>query len=211
MARKPIHLEMKGGKTPRQRIWEAVRANRKRFTQAEIAEVVGGLEENIDKYFRGLVAAQFIEVIAEERVGRFSVRKTYRLVRDNGVEAPRVTRAGAQVVHGAITEAMWGTMHRMFERKDFNCRELAAFASTANRTVTKCMAERYIAALHAAGYLNRTQEAVLGMKGQPARYVMKASKYTGPRAPIMQHARTIYDPNQGRIVWVDQKGIEDAN
>ncbi|EHP39395.1 hypothetical protein OR16_31579 [Cupriavidus basilensis OR16] len=47
MARKPIHLEMKGGKTPRQRIWEAVRANRKRFTQAEIAEVVGGLEENI--------------------------------------------------------------------------------------------------------------------------------------------------------------------
>ncbi|EHP39396.1 hypothetical protein OR16_31584 [Cupriavidus basilensis OR16] len=122
-----------------------------------------------------------------------------------------MTRAGAQVVHGAITEAMWGTMHRMFERKDFNCRELAAFASTANRTVTKCMAERYIAALHAAGYLNRTQEAVLGMKGQPARYVMKASKYTGPRAPIMQHARTIYDPNQGRIVWVDQKGIEDAN
>ncbi|WP_316154754.1 hypothetical protein [Cupriavidus sp. BIC8F] len=210
MARKKTHLEMKGGKSPRQRVWEAIRLKRERFTQEEIAEVVGGLELNVSQYCRCLVAAEIIEVIAEERVGKLGMRKTYRLLRDNGVEAPRVTRDGALVVKGAGNEAMWGTIRRMFERKDFSCRELAAFASTAAHRVSESTATKYVRALFAAGYLTQTCEAIGGRAKQKARYMLKAGKYSGPRAPIVQRPTAVYDPNQNRIVWIDMKEFEDA-
>ncbi|SOZ12053.1 hypothetical protein [Cupriavidus taiwanensis] len=213
MTRKRTELAMKGGKSPRQRIWEAVRANRKRFTQESIAEVVCGLEVTISQYFRALVAAEIIEVIAEEKVGKLGKRKTYRLVRDNGVEAPRVKRDGSRATHGAGYEAVWGTMHRLFERNDFSCAELASFASTPSVTVAESSVTKYVKALHAAGYLDRTQEAVSGGRNpnaRQARYRLKPSKYTGPRAPIIQRPQTVYDANEGRIVWADMKEFEDA-
>lgn len=214
MGRKRVELEMKGGKSPRQRIWEAIRANRKAFTLVSIAEAVGGLEVSIGHYFRVLNAAEIIEVIAEEKVGKLGMRKTYRLVRDNGVEAPRVKRDGSPAVHGAGNQAMWGTMHRLFERNDFSCAELASFASTASVTVAESSATKYVKALHAAGYLDRTQEASSGgrnhLNARQARYRLKASKYTGPRAPIIRKPLTVYDANVGRIVLTDMKEFEDA-
>lgn len=208
MARRPATLEMKGGKSPRQRVWEAIRVQRKRFTQPSLAEAVNGMESIIQDYIRALLRAEIIEVIAEEQVGRVCVRRTYRLVRDNGVEAPRVTRNGQTVTQGAGNEAMWGTMHRMFERKDFNFRELAAFSSTPDNPVTEETAKTYVLALAAAGYLKCTKDAVHGRNATPARYVLIPRMFTGPRAPMVQRTKAVFDPNENRVMWTDTKGFE---
>ncbi|XQM34227.1 MarR family transcriptional regulator [Cupriavidus sp. H19C3] len=207
MARKPATLEMKGGKSPRQRVWEAIRKLRKGFTQPDVAEVVGGFESVTKDYITSLLRAEIIEVISEERVG-ICVRRTYRLVRDNGVEAPRIKRDGTPVVQGAGNESMWGTMHRMFERKDFNFRELAAFASTAAHPISEETAKAYVQALAAAGYLNCTKPAVRGRNAAPARWTLIPRMFTGPRAPMIQRTNAVFDPNQGRVVWTDTKGFE---
>jgi len=211
MSRKPASLEIKGGKSPRQRIWEAIRANRDHFTQRELAEVVGGMEGAIEDYIKSLLAGKFITVIAEEAVGRLAKRRTYRLVRDNGVEAPRVNKRGELVTQGRGTEAMWGTMRRMFSRPscDFNFRELAGFSSTASHAVLEETAKAYVLCLAAAGYLQETKPAVAGRSAVPARYYLKLD--TGPRAPMIQRTRQVFDPNPkyNRVMWIEPKGMDD--
>jgi len=213
MARKAVHLEMKGGKSPRQRVWEAIRASRNSFTQAELAEAVNGLETNIQEYIKCLLKAEFIEVIAEEKVsrGRIQGRRTYRLLRDNGVEAPRISKRGEIVTQGCGNEAMWGTMRRMFSRpgNDFNHRELAGLASTTTHPVSEQTAKSYVLCLAAAGYLQETKPAVYGRRPVPARYFLQLD--TGPRAPMIQRARQVFDPNPkyNRVMWTETKGLDD--
>ena len=212
MPRRPATLEMKGGKSPRQRVWEAIRAQRRSFTQESLAEAVCGMESIIQDYIRALLKADIVDVIAEEKVSRGAniVRRTYRLVRDNGVEAPRIRKNGELVVQGAGNEAMWGTMRRMFERKDFNFRELAAFASTPDNRISEETAKTYVLALAAAGYLQCTKPNVKGRNAAPARYVLIPRMYTGPRAPMVQRTKTVFDPNENRVMWTDTKEFEDA-
>lgn len=212
MPRRPATLEMKGGKSPRQRVWEAIRAQRRSFTQESLAEAVCGMESIIQDYIRALLKAEIVDVIAEEKVSRGAniVRRTYRLVRDNGVEAPRIRRNGELVVQGAGNEAMWGTMRRMFERKDFNFRELAAFASTPENRISEETAKTYVLALAAAGYLQCTKPAVKGRNAAPARHTLITRMYTGPRAPMVQRTKAVFDPNENRVMWTDTKEFEDA-
>ncbi|WP_420996209.1 hypothetical protein ACKI2N_002400 [Cupriavidus sp. 30B13] len=210
MRRKPAHLEMKGGKTNRQRIWEAIRVRRSSFDQLQLAADVGGLERIVEEYVRSLLRAGYIAVIPDERAGLVGTRRTYRLVRDNGVEAPRLTKSGEPVLASTGNEAMWGTMHRMFERKDFNYRELVAFASTEANPISEETARHYVTALAQAGYLRVTRQAMRGANAAPARYVLIASKFSGPRPPMIQNTKALYDPNQGRVVWVDTRRFEDG-
>lgn len=212
MARKPAHLEQTGGKSPRQRIWEAIRARRKAFSREQLADACNGMESKIADYIAALLKAEFIEVIAEEAVNRGGIqpRLTYRLVRDNGVEAPRVNKLGGIVSKGAGTESMWRTMHRMFEKTPFSFRELVAFASTKAHPVKEETAKSYMAALHKAGYLRLVEPAKRGKNPSGAKFVLIASRYTGPRAPMIQRTRTVYDPNEGRVVFVDEEEIVNA-
>lgn len=212
MPRKPAPLEQKGGKSPRQHIWEAIRTHRKAFTREMLAEHCNGMEGKIADYVAALLKAEFIEVIAEEKVnaGGLRPRFTYRLVRDNGVEAPRVSKKGEIVVQGNGNEAMWRTMHRMFERTPFSYRELVAFASTKAHPIKVETAKSYIAALHRAGYLRQVEKEKRGKQPSGAKYVLIASRYTGPRAPMVQRTRTVYDPNENRVVHVDVEAITNA-
>ena len=212
MPRKPAQLEQKGGKSPRQRIWEAIRANRKSFTRESLADYCNGMESMISCYIAALLKAEFIEVIAEEKVnvGGIQPRLTYRLVRDNGVEAPRVSKGGEIVSMGTGNEAMWRTMHRMFERTPFTFKELVAFASTTAHPIKVETAKAYIAALYRAGYLKLVVKEKRGKTPSGAKYVLIASRYTGPRAPMVQRTRTVYDPNEHRVVHVDVEAITNA-
>ncbi len=212
MARKPAHLEQTGGKSPRQRIWEAIRARRKAFSRDQLADACNGMESKIADYVSVLQRAGIIEVIAEEAVNRGAInpRRIYRLVRDNGVEAPRISKAGDVVSMGSGTEAMWQTMHRMFEKTPFTYRELVAFASTTAHPIKEQTAKSYVLTLHRAGYLRLVAAAQRGRNPTPAKFVLIASRYTGPRAPMIQRARTVYDPNEGRVVFVDEEEIVNA-
>lgn len=183
--RKPAHLELVGGKTPRQRIWEKIR-ELKEFTAKEL---IGELPGNIHKtttrtYVKSLFAGGYL------RLKEFPFGESYRLIRDNGVEAPRVRKDGTEVVQGRAQENLWQTLRRA--KNPMTPAELAAMASTENIPVSPVAAGDYLKNLEKAGYLIRDKQK---------RVKLKAGKNTGPRAPMVQRIKQIYDPNLAQVVW----------
>lgn len=209
MARLPVTQEMRGGKPPRQRVWEQIRKQPVGFTQAQLAEF-GKVPDGIVKdYVKVLLKAGFIAVVDSEPAGGVCRRNIYSLTRDNGVEAPRLTKKGEIVTQGGVNEAMWGTLRRVLKGKSFNFRELASFASTTSQAVGEETARNYVHALFAARYLECTKEAVRGIKAQPARYRLKSDMESGPLAPMIQRTKTVYDPNWNKVVWIEEIGAQD--
>jgi hypothetical protein len=203
MSRKPVHLERCGGKGARQRMWEALRANRKGMTWASLSCVAKVEMEPLKEYLQALTQGGYVESAASNEV-KPGTEKIWMLVRDCGVEAPRLKADGTPVTQGRGTENMWHTLRRL---ADFNARELAAMASADGVTVADATAKKYIQALHKAGYLRRVEpvKRIGGKLGAlPARYRLIPGKYTGPRPPMIQRTRALYDPNLGCIVWQEE-------
>ena len=208
MARKPAHMTMVGGKSPRQRIWEAVRANPARFTCDTIARElvkVGRVDEQIIMpYLRALEKAGFIECTEPSAPLPKPTPKAWKLARDNGVEAPRLDKYGKPVTMGLGNESMWGTLRRMCKTRPTNFRQLAAFASTADSTVLPATARTYLQMLAHAGYLECIQPGKNGKSAAPASFLLRPHMDTGPRPPMIQRTKSVYDPNLGQIVWQEE-------
>lgn len=212
MPRKPAHLEMSGGKGLRQRLWDRIRQlNGERF---EVFEILIGAEVKSEstarEYICGLTNAGYLERSeSATTAGPTSRRKSasYKLVRDVGVEAPRVRRDGSTVTMGLAQEQMWRTLRTL--KGDTNARELAAYASTPDIPVEEIAAKSYLKALYAADYLLRTAEGKgRGKGGIQARY--RLQKNTGPRPPMVQRTDALYDPNLGDVVWIKPVNEETA-
>lgn len=203
--RKPVNMEMVGGKGSRQIAWEAIRKHGGTFTCADISRKAKVEEKNLYSFIQGLERAGFLvgHLPAEAKIG---TKKTWSLERDNGVEAPRVTREGKLVSQGSGTEAMWRSMRIIGE---FNFRDLAAYASTSGTEVAEVTAKSYISALKAAEYLMVTKPASTGKVPSLARYRIAPGKNTGPRAPMIQRTKTIYDPNISQVVWKEEEKNHD--
>jgi len=197
VARKPAHLEQRGKLTPRERIWTAIR-EAKRFTIYGLARRVHIDDRTVESYVIALARAGHVVICnkpegvvvrgdAATREGRFDLR------RDVGIDAPRVNSKGREIALGRGTPALWRAMRI---HKQFDFRELAAFASTDTLRVAPNTAGTYCHFLARAGYL----QVVLASKpGTPARY--RLAKYTGPKAPQIQRVKHLYDPNLGLVVW----------
>lgn len=212
MSRKPI-TEYAGGKGPRQRIWEAIRKADGPFTDNAIWSITDNAEIDINmgairEYRRALVHAGIVGVVEES--GKFKPG-IYRLVKDEGLEAPRVRKDGQRVTQGLAQEQMWRTLRLL--TADTNARELAAHASTAAIQVAEGAADDYLKVLHHAGYLACTREGHgLGFKGLgvQSRYKLKPARNTGPRPPMVCRTRVVYDPNEDKVVWAARVTDEDA-
>lgn len=204
MARKPIDMEMTGGKSPRQRTWEAIRKARNEFEPAGIAKKAAVTINVVRDYLRCLLAGGVVELVGTVQVNALCVTRTYKLVRDCGVEAPRLTRTGQEVAQGSGNEAMWGTLRRMFKAESVDHRQLAAFAGTKERPISEGTAKAYVLALAAAGYLECVQKSVSGKRAAPARYRLPPKMDTGRRAPMIQRTKSLYDPNLSKIVWTEK-------
>lgn len=204
--RQPANLEMPGGKSKRQRVWEAIRASRDGFTLQDIANVTRIDTDTIRTYLYALARGRFVE---QSNISHYPCeKKQYRLVKDNGLEAPRLTRDGELVTQGRAQEQMWRTMYIL--GGDFNYRELAGLASTPEVTVSPITARDYLKHLAHAGYV------VVVVKGQgrgaggvPSRYRFNRSRYSGPRPPMVQRTNAIYDPNIGQVVWQQEIDHDD--
>lgn len=209
MSRKPVHLEMIGGKGPRQRVWEAIRAHHlsaSAFTAADLSRASKVEMGIVSEYVKCLRAAGFVGgVDSKAGVGR-AVR--YVVLRDNGAEAPRVTRDGRPVKAGLKQEQMWRVM-RMLRGADINYRELAAHASTPEIQVDPTAANSYLQDLFGAKYLQRTAEGKgRGRGGVPARYRLVSD--TGPKPPLVTRVNGIFDPNLGQLIWIEPISEETA-
>lgn len=206
--RRPAQMELAGGKGSRQRAWEAIRRHAGAFTCFQIARKAKADDETVMTYLVSLERAGFL--VGEEMTGKpVRTRKTWTLAKDNGVEAPRVTREGKTVVQGMGTEAMWRSMRIIGE---FNANELAAHASSSGVDVSERTAKSYVGALKHAAYLVVVAEAVArgGRLGaDQARYRLLPGKYTGPRPPMIQRTKSVYDPNLGKVVWQEEPENDD--
>lgn len=189
-SRKPAQLEMIGGKSSRQRIWEELRKQKDTFEMYPIARAANVDDETLKTYLYCLTAGGYVEVVQRKRYNK----TIYRRIKDNGVEAPRLTRKGKPVIQGLISESIWRTL-RILNRLD--AAMITNHIEAAGHTTTVAYVKRYLGSLKKAGYLN-----VL-IPGNPHRlevYSLKLTMDTGPRAPQIQNVKTVYDQNLNKVM-----------
>lgn len=199
MPRKPVHLELAGGKSQRQRIWEAIRDTKgKQFTQPDVS--YGGMETStVREYLTGLANAGYLEIAHKGSAPCISSK--FRLVRDTGAEAPRVRKNGEEVTQGHGNEAMWGAMQAL---GTFSYALLAEMSGATIQTV-----KSYCLALSRAGYLTLESEGKKSGRGATcAKFRLLKSRVHGPRPPMITRLKAVYDPNIHEIVW--QQNADDA-
>lgn len=197
MTRKPINLELSGGKSRRQRIWDLIRStNGKNFDISEVTPCDVAVKTARD-YLTGLVNAGYLS--SEKNTSRH--RFIYLLKNDTGIEAPRVTKQGGKVTQGQGNEALWGAMQAL---GSFNTRVLGEMAGVVEPTV-----KRYCTMLHNAGYLSVDRQGKgTGGGGIATQYRLLASRVKGPRPPMITRLKAVYDPNIHEIVW--QQNVDHA-
>lgn len=193
MSRRPVDQIAKSRDAEgRQVIWDVIRA------QGQAEFVLAGLfsdtwinKSTIRTYLRCLAAAGILEKIDHpERAGQRDA-VTWRLARDEGYYAPRVTRDGRPVIQGLGVEYMWRAMRHL---KEFTPRDLAAHATLDDVSVSILTAKSYISMLMSCGYLTCIQKA---NAHRQATY--RLTRNTGPLAPQVQRIKQVFDPNQNRV------------
>jgi hypothetical protein len=188
VSRKPVNLQMIGGKTPRQHIWEQIR-NLRRFTLDQLrGELSGAIHrDTLKTYLKSLLAGGYLNV------DTIDGRPGYNLARDVGAEAPRVREDGTAVVQGLGQEQLWRTLRIM--RNPMTAVQIAGHASIPEVAVSPVATEDYLQRLTQAGYLERTGQ------GKHAKY--RLINDSGPLPPQIQRVKQVFDPNWNRVVWRD--------
>ncbi len=192
-----------GHATHRDAIWVAIRDLRE-FSVSEIEDKTRISHSSIKTYILGLTKAGYLKRTEHHHRAKIDnrfVANRWQLIKDTGVDAPRVTRDGKRITQGLGRENMW---HAMRILRDFSAKDLAAQASNDDILIKHADARTYIKYLHMAGYLIIVMPAKSDDKSQ-TRYRMPASRYTGPRPPMIQRTKQVFDPNTGKVVWPIQK------
>lgn len=202
MSRQSVVIELAGGKSQRQRVWEAIRRFEHGgddgplpFTIEQLSRSSKVEQAPVRDYLKGLEAAGHI-VRSDDVIANGRVKHAWTLARDNGVEAPRVRRDGSEVTQGRGTEAMWAAMNTL---NDFTFRFLAEIAD-----VRPATAAHYCSLLGKTGFLEVVKPGKGAGKGGVATVwrVAWPHKYK-PRAPMITRLKAVYDPNSHQIVWGD--------
>jgi len=197
--RKPASIERIGGLTKRDRIWKEIRVQREFTAASLIAAVTEMQNSSIHHYLRCLCAGGYLEADKTQKPAR------YVLIKDCGVESPRLRQDGSVITQGRINENLWRTMKIL---KIFDWMDLSRFASTPDVMVKPQTAKHYIETLHKAKYLICLRPSSPGVR---ATYRMLSSMNTGGRAPMIQRDRSLYDPNLGKIVFKRGQNNESKN
>ena len=146
-------------------------------------------------YILGLHAAGFLKQIADEERTQGQAPKRWELIKDAGINAPRVHQDGKEVTQGRNREQMWQSMRIL---KEFSAKDLAVAASTPDINVSENTAKDYVYNLHKAGYLKLTTRA---KSGGLSRYRLLPSMYTGPKPPVVQRIKQVFDTNLNKVMW----------
>ncbi|MDF3931367.1 hypothetical protein [Pseudomonas citronellolis] len=194
MARKPIHLAMLGGKSPRQHMWEAIRSlsrDPKGLTSYNVARLSGQDDEAAHSYLRDLEKAGVVQRL--EVLGKRDYR--WKLEKDEGAEAPRVNKHGKRVPPSGV-ENIWRALRIVGE---LSAADAADHASVNGVTMSEQAARIYLQGLALAGYVTRSG----GTPGKPALYTLLPRRDTGPQHPVYQRTtfEQVYDPNLDQVVW----------
>jgi hypothetical protein len=208
MSRKPVNTI--NALETRDAIWQAIRAfGGELFTLRQLQQETRCTISQTREYVTGLVNAGIIvdhgttpRVLGNspdnnEPFPRLGALRYYSLNRDTGPVAPRVRRDGTPVTQGQGRTNMWRVMRVLGK---FNALELAVHASTEQHQVKPAEADKYCQFLARAGYLRRNGKT----------YQTISSRYSGPKPPMIQRIKQVYDPNLKTVVW-SQGGDHDQD
>lgn len=194
--RKPVHLTAAGPKPHgRDAVWAEIRKQRD-FTYRSLQDATDIPKKTISDYLTGLEAAGIVKRTGSTEVGAVQ----FTLAKDKGVHAPRLRKDGSEVEQGRATEAMWSAMRLL---KQFTPRDLAIHASTDDAPVSDVHAKDYCQHLAKAAYLRIVTPSKPGKQA-----VYQFVRFTGPKAPMIQRIKQVFDPNTGEVVWPKGKGGE---
>ena len=192
MARKPV--TKMNAHNNRQAVWTLIRSLRTQFSVADLRYEAALSTTSIRDYVTGLLNAGYLKKDGErEHNGRLAT--LYTLIKDVGIESPRVRKDGSAVTQGRGNHLMWRTMKVL---GTFTANDLAINASLEDCQIKPTTAQGYCQHLNKAGYLIVAQG---GKSGDPSVYRLIPSKYSGPQAPMIQKIKQIYDPNLKQVVW----------
>lgn len=189
-----IRMQSAGGRGAFQCMWEAIRQRRHDFTVFDIHSDTEVMIGTIQHYLHCLQRGGYVARINADRPRREQAH--YQLLKDAGIEYPRLNSRGQPIKRDLCTEAMWRTMRILGE---FSSKELAEMASTPDNAISHSTASTYLTHLQSAGYVCPTQQAAARNGG--TRYRFEAHRYTGPRPPVVGRQAYVYDPNEDKVVW----------
>jgi len=189
--KRPVVLRPLARLTGRDAVWAAIRdlAGAPSFTIRDIMRRVVSGPDLVRDYVGRLVAAGILEVIQPAAPMTPGI---YRLARDCGVEAPRVTASGAIDAAPTDQERLWQAMKVL---ATFDARDLMASTGIASQLSVLS----YIKHLVRAGYLMVVEPAVA--RRRLGRYRLIPSRNTGPHPPAIRAGKVVFDRNLGRQVW----------
>lgn len=198
MAKRKPQLNAQGPKGDRQAMWETLRAIHTDGQPITVDGVWAGMtvttpKSRVRDYLTGLEKAGYIL----RAPGPYRPAQTinFTLIRDEGVEAPRVRKDGSTPTGGLGREQIWRTLKII---GDCTARELADAATTPTVEIAETTANEYLRFLAAAEYVAIIRP---GSPGVMTRYRLVSSRWTGPRAPMIQRTKQLYDPNTGEVVY----------
>ncbi len=191
MSRKPSDvvansLEPKG----RQAVWEHIRKLQADwFTTGQIFEPTQIPRRTISSYLSCLENGGYVE---SRRSPKGTVE--FRLLRDVGVHAPRLSRDGTPVISGNGNDNLWRSMRIL---KQFSPLDLAVHSTTDTVKVGLKTAKTYCVMLLATGYLRIVQRASNAGTGRLATY--RLIRNSGPLHPEIQKIKQVFDPNTNAV------------
>lgn len=193
--RKPLQMELIGGKPSRQRVWEQIKHHKELFKIDHIAKQARTDRETAKTYIQYLVKGGYVVRLTEA----LFEQTEFQLIKDIGIEAPRLNRDGTPVTQGMGQEAMWRCLRIMGA---MDARQLAVHASTCGVEVKEATAKRYVKALKQAGYFKVVFECNRRL-GKLEVVQLLPHMNTGPRAPQIQRVKTVYDPNLNKVMHAE--------
>lgn len=173
-----------------------------------VSEIRGALRfpvkrDRVREYLLALEKGGYLAPVAATEEGG----PGWQLLRNPGIDAPRVRPDGSEIVLGAGREQCWRAMRIL---GTFSVPELVATASTPRWAIKPGEAQDYCDRLSRVGILQRYRAA----SDDRWLYTLTPTRYTGPQPPQIlrykpardgQPARRkgVFDPNTGRLYWPD--------
>lgn len=180
-------------------IWAHIRGFENNvFTIKDIEMKTNAPKRTVQDYIIRLVRAGYLKMVACNQDGA----KLYKLQK-RPMTAPRLKKNGDLVTQGTARDQMWRTMKMLGV---FTAQDLSINATTAEVEVTERYAKDYITFMVKAEYIKVIRPHSHHPNGGQAQYRFLSHKNTGPKAPMIQRVKHVYDPNLEQVVWPKEDG-----
>jgi hypothetical protein len=203
MGRKPASIGQYGTQDA---IWQAVRET-VTFSPADLICHINKTKQvndyTVKSYLSRLFKGGYLEKTATGEYKGACKTIVYTLVKNTGIETPRLTKSGQPSTQGKGREQLWRTIKIL---KEFDWFDLQVAASTESHPIKTATVRDYCEILAKAGYLTVTRK---GRGTIRARYRLVSSRNTGPRPPQIQRLKQLFDPNLNAVVYVETGGQHD--